>query len=101
MFVTFIIIFAIINSFFEFKLLQQLKAKHPEILIREGNPKFYWNNTNKMSFFLGYIGLKQYKADNLDKETIKWCKYNFCLTWFGVVIYCYGVFWLINRALYV
>ena len=101
MLLTFAIIFIIISNVFEFILLKRLKQNYPEILKREGNPKFYWNNTDKCSFFIGYIGLRQYKRDKLDTVTQKWCHYNWYLTWVSMGIYCYFVYLIVDKAFYV
>ncbi len=71
-----------------FIVIRKLKKNHPKALDKGGSPSGLWNNTTNASFTLGYIGLRLYRHDKLDKNTLLWCNGLSVLVWvlFAIII---------------
>ncbi len=64
----------------------RLSNEHNDIYIREGSPWPLWSSFKSLSFSMGYLGLREYRHDVLDKKTVRYCDIGCIANWLVLLI---------------
>lgn len=67
----------IVNTY----LVLMLKKSDPAAYESAGKPLILINGFQQWSFSLGYIGLRQFKAQKLSSKINDWCNFYFFIHW--------------------
>ncbi len=80
-------------------VISKLKSKYPKVLDKAGSPSGLLSNTTNASFTYGFIGLRLYRHENLDSNTMNWCNLLFIIAWLFLINFAWFSYSMIEARL--